>query len=538
MALSVLGLCACQGPPTQSSWRDDCDRRGPISDQFVDVTARSGVLFANFTPDFRGGAVAVADIDGDELLDLLFANRIGDLVVYRNLSRNPDEGIQFVDQTAAIGIDPGSGIIHALATGDLDNDGDADLMLATAGLSRSVRMYENDGAGRFSFRTSLLDSGAVEHLLLVDIDDDGWLDIHTGNGFFGTVGDRANRLYMQRAPWSFERVTFPDGLPSAATWTTSALDVDGDGDRDLYVANDTLAADFGDRVTSIDASRAVDQLLRNDGLDPAGVPIFTDIAGEAGLAAPRSSMGGLVADFNDDGLLDLFVPDFGANKLLVQTGASAPPAFVDVAEAYQLRAATRGDLGCSAGGDDLRCLLLSWGSALADFDGDGARELMVVNGPTLFTDPFPPQLYFWPNGNGRFIELSPTIGCAEGHGLIAADLDRDGDLDLAVSVREGNYRVYENRGPAPAHWLVIRLRGTVSNRDGRGAVITAHLPGGRSLIEVVGAGGVAFSSLPAEVFLSTGAERPTQLTVAWPSGRISRVSDLPDRQVLVIGEEP
>lgn len=532
-ALLVLIAWACQGPPEQPTWLwgDQCDRRGPISAQFADITSESGFSFSNFTPDFRGGALAVADLDGDDLPDLIVSNRLGDFAVFGNLG-----GLDFTNRTATLGFEPAAGITEALAAGDLDNDGDQDLLLAHNGLSRTVRLYENDGSGRFSFAGSLLDCGAVEHLLLVDIDDDGLLDVHTSNSAFGVGQERANRLYMQREPWSFQRVDFPLGSPDAASWTATALDVDGDGDRDLYIANDTLAADFGFQVTEIDEDRAVDHLLRNDGVDAAGVPIFTDVAAQFGLAEPRSSMGGLVTDFDGDMHLDLFVPDFGANKLFTREQVDGLRPFTDSAMALGVRASHRGDLECHPDSSETRCLLLSWGSAFADFDGDGTRELLVVNGPTRFTDPFPPQLYFWPGPDGRFVELAPAVGCAEGHGLVPADLDRDGDLDLVVSVREGSYRLYENRGPAPGHWLHLRLRGAVSNRDGRGAVVTATRADGTTIIEVIGAGGVAFSSLPTELFISAGAQPLRALEVLWPSGRIDRVEALPERGPLVVTE--
>ncbi len=520
LGAAALGACgdgtieragpACADPP-----------RGPRWARFADVTASSGVAFEYSTLGFQGGGLAVADLDGDGLPEIVAGRRAGGLALFGNRG-----GLRFQEVTST-GLDAAVAA-SAIAAADLDNDGDRDLILAGA---EGARVMANGGDGSFQEAARLPGSGTTEHVLPVDLDGDGLLDLHLSNYDIRNPDSSQNRLYLNRGG-----LQFPSGVAAGAglSWTATAFDVDGDGDQDLHVANDTLIADHGGPVPAALPPWPVDLLLRNDGPGPDGVPRLTDIAAELGLAGPRSSMGGVLGDLDEDGRLDLYVPDFGANKLFVRDPAGG---FVDRAALLGVAATARQNEGCGPESTSEACLVLSWSAALADFDLDGYDELLIVNGETSPRD-WPPVILLARGPELPYREVSPELPCMDARGLVAADLDADGDQDVVIGQREGALLVYENRGaPAPGTWLRVELRGGASNRDGVGAAVTARLASGRAVTRIVGAGGVIHSAGPAEAFFGLGSDGLEGVEVRWPSGRRTEVTR-PPAGTLVLEEGP
>jgi hypothetical protein len=499
-------LCACSGCDDRAATTCLDPPRGPAMDRFEDVTHDSGIDFRYSTQDFKGGGLAIADLDGDDRLDIVAGRRIGGLKLFRN------RGSLRFQEVLGSGLDPDLPIT-ALAAADLDNDGDRDLVLAGPGVAH---IMANQGSGTFEEAARFDESGMTEHILASDLDGDGRLDLYFGNYDLRNGGGTLNRLYLNRGGLQFTAVA---GVPGGGlTWTTTAFDADGDGDQDLYVANDTLLADFGRPVAGSPSTSPLkaDLFLRNDGPGPDGAPHFTDIAADLGLTRPRSSMGGLLHDFDGDGRLDLYIPDYGAKKLFLRDPSGA---FLERAVPLGADGTVRQNPTCGPDTEDEHCLLLSWSAALGDFDLDGHDELMVVSGETEIGKP-PPVLLFARGPDPTFHEVSPSICCLDARGLIVTDLDGDGDQDVVISQKQGPLMLFENRGrPAPETWLRVSLRGQPSNRDGAGALVTAHLSDGRSITRIVAAGGVIHSSGPAEAFFGLGLSSLSSLSVQWPSGR-------------------
>jgi hypothetical protein len=510
----VLGACGGPADPPAST----CDpARGPEMGRFADVTAASGVAFQYTTGGFQGGGLAVVDLDGDALPELVAGRRDGGTALFENLG-----GLRF--EEVPVAFDPGP--VTALAAADLDNDGDRDLIAAGGGIARVIA---NDGALAFREVGRLADSGTTEHVLPVDLDGDGLLDLYLSNYDLRVPAASENRVYLNRGGLTFEPVaTAGAGL----SWTATAFDLEGDGDQDLYIANDTLVADFGKPDHDPDVFWPVDLVLRNDGPGPDGIPRFTDVALELGLTEPRSSMGGTLGDFDEDGRLDLYIPDFGAKKLFLR--AAAGP-FVERAAELGVAAISRRNDLCAADATSRDCLVLSWSAVLADFDLDGYDELFIVNGETSPGNT-PPVVMLSRGTELPYRELSPEIPCLDARGLVASDLDGDGDPDVAIAQREGPLSIYENRGTPTTGWLAVSLRGQASNRDGVGAVVTLRLASGRTLTRVVGAGGVVHTASPAEAHFGLGTETVAAITVRWPSGRTSELLSPATETTLVITE--
>jgi hypothetical protein len=483
----------CEDPP-----------RGPAMAQFADVTRASGVDFHYAAYDFKGGGLAVVDLDGDGLPDIVAGRRTGGLALYRNL------GALRFQKVADSGLDD-SLAVTAIAAIDLDNDGHRDLVLASTGVAY---VMANQGDGTFRQAARFDSSGTTEHILPVDLDGDGLLDLYFSNYDVRSNADTQNRLYMNRGGLQF---AFAGTMGAGQSWSATAIDLDGDGDQDLYVANDTLLVDFGRPVASSPSISylPVDLLLRNDGPGPDGVPRLTDVSAAMGLAKPRSSMGGMLGDVDGDGSLDLYIPDFGAKKLFLRDPAAG---YVESAAGLGVDGIVRDNARCGPDSEDEDCLLLSWSAAFSDFDLDGYDELLVVNGETELGRT-PPVLLFARGPDPVFHEVSPSISCLDARGMVVTDLDGDGDQDVVISQKEGPLVIYKNVGkPAPGTWQRVELHGHASNRDGAGAIVTLHIAG-RTQIKVVGAGGIIHSAGPAEAFFGLGHDEVEAVEVQWPSGK-------------------
>jgi hypothetical protein len=360
---------------------------------------------------FAAGANLVnawADVDADGDLDLYVgfggeANRL-----YRN------NGGRFTNVAGTAGLGEARAT-RAAAWGDADADGDPDLVVGYApGEASTLKLYTND-RGTFVDSTPAsglaTTGGAVRQLAWIDIDGDGDLDL------FVAFRDRANALFRQEAG-RFTDVAPAMGLADArksvgAVW----FDADEDDDLDLYLAN-------------MDGD--ANALYRNDDGK------FTDIAEAAGLQwggrAPRETTNGTVrpcaADVDTDGRMDLFMANYGPNGLFLNRGRGR---FEDVSKAWAIAIDGRYD-AC----------------AFADVDNDGRLDLYVngtVTGgtsyrdylfrqvaPTLFQDVTP--------GNIKALQAD--------HGVQWADFDRDGDLDLALtgSRPDGMHLLLRNMLPA------------------------------------------------------------------------------------------
>ncbi|GAB3702315.1 hypothetical protein GCM10027592_31600 [Spirosoma flavus] len=346
-------------------------------------------------------SVAVGDVDGDGDLDLLTANYYGNTVSVRLNNGLGNYTAPATNPNPAVGDHPLS-----VAVGDVDGDGDLDFVTANAG-SNTVSVRLNNGSGNFTPPTTNPNpgvGGGPFSVALGDVDGDGDLDVVTANGAGNTVSVRFNDGSGNFTP----PATNPNpGIGSNATSMVLG-DVDGDGDLDMLIAN------YTDNTASV---------RLNDGSGN-----FTPPATNPNPAVDNSPWGVAVGDVDGDGDLDLLTANYYSNTVSVRlnngAGNFTPPAT---------------NPNPAVGEYPLSV-------ALGDVDGDGDLDLITANsaGNTASV-----RLN---NGSGNFIPpaINPEIVVGDSpNSVVVGDVDGDGDLDfLTANTSSDNVSVRLNR-PLP-----------------------------------------------------------------------------------------
>ena len=463
------------------------------------------------------GGVALDDFDGDGDLDLVTTSwGLDDPVRY---AVNDGRG-HFVDRTREAGLADITGGLN-LVHGDLDNDGDLDvLVLRGAWLGERGRwpnsLLRNDG-GTFSdvtFAAGLRTGRPTQTAALADVDGDGWLDVFVGNESHRGV-DAPSELFLNNRDGTFRDVAEASGLRlsafvKGAVWT----DVDADGRPDLY------ASVLGGPNRLF--------LNRSEG----GTVRFEEAPDAAGAAAPESSFPAAVFDWDQDGADDLFVAPYPPRGFSDGSGVAAGAALEALGrphegEATRLFRALGGafsDVTAAAGLGAFAAPTM--GLNVEDLDGDGWVDLYAGTGAPSFGALVPNRLLLG-GPDGRFTDVTYASGTGhlqKGHAVSFGDVDGDLDPDLYV-VTGGSYSAdtspnllfenpWQDRG-----WVVLRLEGRRANRSAIGAHVAVHLrePGGtrRTLWRTVGAGG-SFGSNSLQLEVGVGDAEVDRVEVAWP----------------------
>jgi hypothetical protein len=451
------------------------------------VLAQGSVpVFEPMQPDVLGAGSnftnAFADYDNDGDLDMFVAFDGKPNRLYRN-----DRGT-FTDVAAETGVGD-SRPTRAAAWGDFDGDGDPDLLLGfTPNKTDSVLKLYRNTAGKFTDATEVglsLLAGAVRQPAWIDYDGDGDLDLFIG------FRDRGNALYRNDAG-TLTEIAASIGLADARRTVGGVwFDFDEDGDLDVAVAN-------------MDGD--ANGLFRND----AGK--FTDTAAAAGVAwggrAPKLAANGTVrvcaADVDGDGKLDLFAANYGPLGFFSNRGKGV---FEDRSSAWAIAIDSRYD-AC----------------AFADFDHDGRLDL-YVNGTVTGGASWQDSLFR--NTGQAFADVTPASirRLQADHGVTWADVDGDGDLDLALtgSRTDGMHLVMRNLLPAAdagrgLHVRVLDAKGRATRAGSEVRVFaagTTRLLGAR-LVDS-GSGYDAQNDMPVHVGIPSGVSR-VDVQVIVPKG--------------------
>ncbi len=494
--------------------------------RFVNIAPELGVDTFNLC----GGAI-IEDFDSDGRLDIVTSSY--DPRESLRFYRNREDG-GFEDLTAEAHLDEQLGGLNCVVE-DYDGDGDPDILvlrgawLFDAGRIRNS-LLRNDG-GRFVDVTR--EVGLAEPAYPTqaatwgDFDGDGDLDLYVANESRKTFdrrgGDFPSQLFVQG-----EDGTFVDRARQAGVTNdrygkgVTAGDFDNDGDLDLYVSN-----------------RGVNRLYRNEGNGR-----FAEVAKELGVAEPGKSFATWFFDFDNDGWLDLFVAgyeatiaDLAAETLGQPDGATLPKLYRNLAgERFE-------DVTAAMGLDHV---YLPMGANFGDLDNDGWLDIYLATGDPEF-ESLMPNVMLRNDGGKRFEDVTMSGGFGhlqKGHGVAFGDLDRDGDQDIYHQLG-GFYRgdrfrnaLFEN--PGHGHrFLTLSLIGRRSPRSGSGARVRVEvedLDGSTRQIHRAAGSVSSFGGSPLRQEIGLGAARRIRaLEVRWPrSAEVQRFEDVPlDRHVKV-----
>jgi enediyne biosynthesis protein E4 len=515
-----------------------------------------------------GAGVALIDYDNDGWVDIFLVNGTtlgggaGSPTSY--LFHNNRDGT-FRDVTRKAGLTR-TGWGQGCCVGDFDNDGFDDLFVSYFG---GGALYRNNGDGTFTDVTARAGvSGAKTFwgagCCFLDFDRDGHLDLFVASyvsfdparapkpgssptcryneiavpcgpqGFAGGT----NKLYRNRGDGTFEDVSEKSGIvnPRGSTaagfqaqgWRPAgsygmgavSADFDNDGWPDIYVACDTAPS-----------------LLYHNNHDGT----FREVAVPAGCAFDEngtalSGMGAAVGDYDGDGHLDIVRTNF-SDQITTVYRNNGDGSFQDAS------------IGAGMG---VNRKFLGFGVGLGDFDNDGWKDIFIANGHVyaqlasrkLHIGYKQRRTLYRNLGNGRFADISTGAGpgiLAEhaSRGCAVGDLDNDGRLDLVVNNIDSPPSLLRSTGAKDGnHWLLVKLRGTQSNRSAIGARVTVEA-GGRKLVDEVMSGSSYYSQNDLRLHFGLGgAERVDKLTVRWPAGSEQVLENFTVDRILTIEEKP
>lgn len=520
--------------------------------------------------------IAAGDFDNDGFDDLYVCQPAG---LPNRLYRNRGDGT-FEDVTESTGVGVLDNTSSALFI-DINNDGLQDLVVVR---TSGPLLFVNQGDGKFrqqrdAFKFATPPQGAFTGAAAADYDRDGWLDIYFCLYSYYQGADQyryplpyydanngpPNFMMRNNRDGTFSDVTAESGLNKnniRYSFCCAWNDYDGDGWPDLYVVND-----FGRK-----------NLYRNNGNGT-----FTDVAAEQGVEDVGAGMSVCWFDYNNDGREDLYVGNMwsAAGERISAQDSFKPQSAPETRALYHKHAMGNSLLRNDGSKfyDDTNSAGVApgrwaWSSDAWDFDHDGFLDLYVANG--MVSGPVREELnsFFWRqtvanspddakprhayeqgwnainelirsdgtwsgyernvfyanNGDGSFSNISGATGLdfiEDGRSFALADFDHDGRLEVFLKNRNApQLRLLKNVVSDLPPSISFRLRGTKSNRDGIGAVITL-LAGGTRQNRALQAGSGFLSQHGKEIFFGLGkAKGPLHASIRWPSGLIQELHDL------------
>ena len=516
--------------------------------QLVDITDSTGIKFEHLSSSDKkyivesmSGGVALIDYDRDGLPDIYFTNApTVDMAVAGKKARsalyhNNGDGT-FTDVTDKAGVGYPCFAMGA-AVGDYNNDGWPDLLVTCLG---GVVLYRNNGDGTFTEVTKqagLTDTQFATGAAFGDYDGDGWVDLFISHYVDFRLDDLPKFGSSKTCQYHGLAVQCgPRGLKGAGDLLfhnngdgtfTDVSKMAGVDDPHGYYGLGAVWSDFNNDGL-LDLFVANDStpnfLYRNDGKGH-----FTEIGFLAGTAvsqdgSEQAGMGVALGDYLHTGHLSLFVTHFSEEyaALFRNDGAMG---FTDVSFHAGVAAPTIPYVG--------------WGTAFFDFDNDGWPDLFLVNGhvyPQVDTLDVgaryrEPKLLFLNQHDGTFRNISGLAGTAiqipqVSRGAAFGDLFNNGRVDIVVENLDGKPMILREEGGNHNHWIGFELAGTKSNRLALNARIRA-VAGELIQEDEVRSGGSYLSQNDLRIHFGLGThDHLDRAEILWPSGKTETLTNL------------
>ena len=516
----------------------------------ITFTLRNSVSPERYTIETMAGGVALFDYNNDGLLDIFLTNGASipslaktDGRYWNRLFHNNGDGT-FTDVTEKAGV-KGIGYSMGVAAGDFDNDGWEDLYVTGVNANQ---LLHNNGDGTFTDMTAKAGvAGIVPRIGKAwsvaagwfDYNNDGLLDLLVVNylnydlktaklcvaeglpaycspvDFLGTP----DILYRNNGDGTFTDVSVASHISQyvGKGMGVAFADYDNDGFTDVFVSNDTFQ----------------NYLLHNN-----GDGTFSEVGLTAGVAynAFGNAVAGMGADFRDidnDGKPDIFETTMFGEGF---------PLFKNLGDGqFQ-------DVSGAAGFVIASGRLTAWGTGIVDFDNDGFKDLFTANADILDNAavlahrPYALRNGIFRNqGNMSFEDLSKVAGsgfavAAAHRGAAFGDLNNDGKMDIVTSVLNGSPEILVNRSENRNHWILFKLIGVKSNRDGLGTKIKITTSQGSQFNHATTAVGYNSSSDKRVHFGLGSAAVIDKVELTWPSGVRQVLTNVKADQVLTVTE--
>ena len=540
------------------------------------LTENDSLNYFTYSYLYMGGGVATGDINNDGLLDLFFTGNQVPNKLYLNKGN-----LQFQDISVKAGVVGDERWYTGVTMADVNGDGYLDIYCSVGGKfsPKENQLYINNTDGTFTEKAAeygVADTGNSVQATFLDYDKDGDIDMYVANypptnfkspTFYYSFkmknpkASESDHLYRNDGD-KFIDVTQEAGLTNfGLTLSATVGDINNDGWPDLYVSNDFNSPDF--------------MYINNQN------GTFKEVVKEATAHTAFYGMGTDIADINNDGNLDIFQVDMDARsnrRKKANMASMNPDLFWGVVNAgfhYQyMHNCMQLNSGIYTDGiphfsnvsriTGTSSTDWSWGPLFADFDNDGNKDLFVSNGTrkeinnndyfkklddikikkdTLLelSKSIPSEkienFIFKNNGNLDF-EMANDIWGIDykgfSNGVVYADLDNDGDLEIITNNIDDKASLFENKSSETNNYVSIKFTGKKGNTSGLGNRIYVTTEGITQVQELTLSRGFQSSVAP-ELHFGVGKHtKIDEIKVVWTDGTIQKLNNIDSNQQLTL----